>query len=109
MPQSYAEEIELTNYLWRNYQHLVEKDELVAYFAAYGKGPGKTGTPEIDLLLKDGVDKLRQRAAGKIMLKFKDEVVITRCLKCSCIVRTPQAQQCLWCGHDWHSSSAGKR
>ena len=27
-----------------------------------------------------------------------------RCPECHRIVRTPLAQQCLWCGHDWHGT-----
>jgi rRNA maturation endonuclease Nob1 len=31
--------------------------------------------------------------------------VINRCPACKRIVRTPRAQHCLWCGHDWHAAA----
>ena len=27
---------------------------------------------------------------------------VNRCAECQCIVATPVARQCFWCGHDWH-------
>jgi len=32
------------------------------------------------------------------------QIVINRCPRCSRIVKTPLARQCLWCGYDWHDT-----
>jgi hypothetical protein len=31
-----------------------------------------------------------------------DKTESKRCPKCDRIARTPEAKQCLWCGHNWH-------
>jgi hypothetical protein len=46
---------------------------------------------------------IRQQINDRIAKSLKDgSLVINRCPKCNRVVRTPLAQQCLWCGHDWH-------
>lgn len=40
--------------------------------------------------------------AERIIRDHPDEVFINRCPSCTRVVATPKAQQCLWCGHDWH-------
>jgi hypothetical protein len=50
-----------------------------------------------------GYDNLRLKIKDRVLDAVHDgELSINRCPKCNRIVRTPTAQQCLWCGHDWH-------
>jgi hypothetical protein len=30
---------------------------------------------------------------------------VARCPACNRVLRTPEAKQCFWCGHDWHKHS----
>jgi len=53
--------------------------------------------------LTDGFASLQERLWQKVLACFQSaRVVVNRCPRCSRVVRTPRAQQCLWCGHDWH-------
>ena len=112
----YKENEVLTNYVWKHYEHLLSKFECrvgKAIFlrqkidvssdpksvrAAFGKED-----PQIVSALKDGVETFRQNVSERILLEHADAVFINRCPKCEKIVRTPQAELCLWCGHSWHA------
>lgn len=52
---------------------------------------------EMDELLKDGPKAYLDEVAARIA----PQVELNRCPSCKCIVRTPKAKLCLWCGHDW--------
>ena len=54
----------------------------------------------------EDVLRFRQRVARRIEAeKGGGKFRINRCPVCDRIVKTPQAHQCLWCGHDWHNGS----
>ena len=55
---------------------------------------------EIAAELADGEDAFQRRLARRLLTEHSAE--INRCPSCARIVRTPNARQCLWCGHDWH-------
>ncbi len=62
-------------------------------------------TEEIDEALSVGVWEYQQQIQRRLRREYDEGTLkIKRCPKCSRIVRTPLAQQCLWCGHDWHDS-----
>lgn len=47
--------------------------------------------------------KFQQQITQRIDAAFlSGELYPNRCPACHRIVRTPEARQCLWCGHDWH-------
>jgi len=46
--------------------------------------------------------QFRSRVALRILVRHRDAVTVARCPQCSRILASPTAQQCLWCGHDWH-------
>ncbi|PHR96309.1 MAG: hypothetical protein COA78_28935 [Blastopirellula sp.] len=46
--------------------------------------------------------QFRNTTCDRIVHDFVDKIFINRCPACDEIVLTPKAQQCLWCGHDWH-------
>ena len=63
---------------------------------------GEAGNPEVESALSEGLEAFRARAVGRVL---EDPIIlesINRCPGCRRVVRTPQAQQCFWCGHDWH-------
>jgi|LakMenEpi10Aug09_1017262.scaffolds.fasta_scaffold02245_1 rubrerythrin len=41
-------------------------------------------------------------ATDRLLTNSPDSLFINRCPKCDRIAKTPEAKQCLWCGHDWH-------
>lgn len=115
-PAKYDEERCLTNYVWDNYHSLLTDTEKLAAKTirirvkqpdAHGKSSTieelvPKPTPEIARLLENGDREFRRIAAERVLRDHDGALKINRCLKCDRIVRTPQAQQCLWCGHDWH-------
>jgi hypothetical protein len=116
----YDDRAELATYLWDNYPNLFSQDEkrasstlLCELKAAHidseeirslliRRGSAR-GNPVVDQLLADGPDAFRTRAAERVFSEHWARIDINRCGKCSRIVATPKARQCLWCGHDWHS------
>jgi hypothetical protein len=61
-------------------------------------------------LIGDNLDSVRafqQRIADRIEAEVANgRLTPNRCPACNRIVKTPQARQCLWCGHDWHERSS---
>ena len=53
--------------------------------------------------LADGFAPLQERLWQQVLACFQSgQLAMNRCPRCSRVVRTPGARQCLWCGHDWH-------
>ncbi len=63
---------------------------------------GPDSDPRIREALRDGPDAFRKRVRERVLAEYGDQVFVNRCSVCERIVATPQARQCLWCGHDWH-------
>ena len=59
-------------------------------------------SPESRAVLDLGMEEARQWVVDHVLDREGDRICINRCPSCNWIVRTPLAQQCLWCGHDWH-------
>ena len=61
---------------------------------------------DIRRLIGDSLDDVRafqRRVAVRINAELvARELQPNRCPACNRIVKTPEARQCLWCGHDWH-------
>lgn len=60
---------------------------------------------EVMVLLADGIEAFHRRAADRVLREHGDKVFLNRCPRCNHLVGTPKAQQCLWCGHDWHRAA----
>jgi hypothetical protein len=61
-------------------------------------------TPAVREALSEGVSAFNKRVEERIRLAFREgSLQPNRCPSCRRIVRTPQARQCFWCGHDWHT------
>ena len=115
---SYDDERQLTSYIWHNYRHLLTPLEALTdkTLLAESKAEHASETmaallrqrwsamdnPDVVAELADGSDAFRNRVRNRIVRECADRIVINRCPKCSRLVVTPKARQCLWCGHDWH-------
>ena len=119
----YDEEVELDFYIWRNYnvsnvaQRAIQPpgqsgnqphDTKADCARRNGNGQGlkpANGDQQARHILEDR-QNLRPHDHYRLIRKrymeqFGDRVVIARCDRCEKIVRTAEAQQCLWCGHAW--------
>jgi hypothetical protein len=116
----YDEETELTRYVWDYFGSFMSEFEQRVGRAMFWRlkavastNPNTTrllnerwglvGDQEIDAALADGFETFRRRVARRVMEQHGVEVSVNRCHACRRVVRTPRAQQCFWCGHDWHS------
>ena len=59
--------------------------------------------PEVLSLASEGRTAFILRSAERIMRDHSQEVVFNCCPRCGRVARTPKAQQCRFCGHDWHA------
>jgi len=62
----------------------------------------KTNDPEASSLMADGEQLFLRRVRDRILREHGDSVFLNRCPKCGGLAKTPKAQQCHWCHHDWH-------
>jgi hypothetical protein len=58
--------------------------------------------PMVAQALVDGFPAFHTRLLDRIWLTHCDAFTILRCSDCSRILKSPHAQQCIWCGADWH-------
>jgi hypothetical protein len=79
----------------------VEKKRLTSRFEKLQPGFRSVRDPEIAHELKDGRQEFMQRTANAALREYGDKMAIPRCAKCSAVLRTPRARQCVWCGHSW--------
>ncbi len=66
---------------------------------------GAQNHADVVAAISDGPDAFRDRVRDRLLAECADEIFINRCSRCSRVVATPRAQQCLWCGHTWHVPS----
>ena len=118
---NYDDDEVLTGYIWCNYVNLLTPDEWRVHLALVGDAKarhssptmgrfikekmGSIDDPNIAPMLADGEDAFLIRVRNRILTECSDKVFVNRCSQCERIVRTPLAQQCLWCGHDWHTQT----
>jgi hypothetical protein len=60
--------------------------------------------PSVLLLARDGYDAFVLRTGQRILDEHRDHIVLNRCPRCGRVARTPKAQQCRFCRHDWHAA-----
>ena len=114
----YDDDRELTRYVWHNYSQLLTPEECRGSRALLGTQKAESASPSMQRLIRervghidesevapmfaDGADAFLDRVRDRILRECGDDVIVNRCSECSKIVQTPKAQQCFWCGHDWH-------
>jgi len=113
MSDEYNEDTALTDYVWFNYSRLMTGAEVWGHKAAASPNPelnasyaryfGKEAWAQMVEAYKDGRDVFRRRVRDRVLREHSQTVKINRCPNCNCILKTPQARQCLWCGADWHA------
>ena len=117
----YNEDLVLTRYVWVHYERLMSDFERRVGRAVLGRmkaaSPttsvqmaellnrqwGAVGDAEIEEALIDGIEEFRRKVRNRLLSDWSAEVFVNRCPMCMRVVRTPQAQQCFWCGYDWHT------
>jgi len=116
---AYDEDRELTEYVWENYAELMTAFErrvgwvIVSRLKAAAANSsqmsemierhwGHRDDSEVNAALADGVEAFRRRVRDRVVAECGERVFVNRCPRCGRIVRTPKAQQCFWCGYDWH-------
>jgi hypothetical protein len=58
--------------------------------------------PEVLRLASGGLDAFIERTAHRIFDEHSSEIVFNNCPRCGALAKTPKAQQCRFCRHDWH-------
>jgi hypothetical protein len=119
----YDEESVLFKYVWDHCQHLMTDVERRAGKAIVFRAKaaaadeyspemartiraewGHADDPAINSALAAGDDAFRRQVYKRLLSDPATTAFINRCPRCSRVVRTPKARQCLWCGCDWHNS-----
>ena len=121
-PCYYDDEVALTEYVSKNFQHMMTPLELrvVLYSAPIVSNSemekarriheyceskhGHVDDHDVLEAFKIDRDDFLLRVRQRVVHERKDEVFINRCPECSRIVRSPLARQCPWCKHDWHAA-----
>ena len=117
----YEEAAELTRYIRRYHSSLFSRFEQRVEKAAWAREKYASATDDrsrhlmdrygelddgrINAALAGGPDSFRRSVVDRILSEHPD-LHFNRCPRCSRILRTPQARQCFWCGHDWHRADA---
>ena len=118
----YDEEEELTRYVLVHHGSLMTKLEhqLIRTIEAEQKADaaeteamasmlrsrwGRLSDDEAARALEAGPRDCRRGIRDRLLRDYAGQIQLNRCPVCHRIVRTPQAKQCLWCGHDWHQST----
>lgn len=112
----YDENTVLARYVCNHYRHLMTDFEIKVMNASFwrikqsltdGNMPRmmeKYTLPtdeDINRALLEGHDMFQRKVCERILRDHNEEIFINRCSKCNCIVRTPKAKLCLWCGYSW--------
>jgi rubrerythrin len=115
----YDDEAALTQYVWKHYLHLMTDFERQVGHAIHGrlkaeasrnptiatmlnKNLGRVDDLAVDAALAQGAESFQKGVCQRVLTESGEQVSINRCPICHRVVRTPQARQCFWCGHDWH-------
>ena|SRR5579871_4754378 len=114
----------LASYVINHYGYLMSKPEKRAYSHLVGTIKATAGRsdlqaqqevkkhesfsrfisndPEVLGLTSDGYELFVERAAKRILAEHPDAIFFNYCPRCHELARTPNAQQCRFCGFDWH-------
>jgi|ERR1044072_9709606 hypothetical protein len=107
---------ELTDYIYQFCGKFMTEDELMAKRTAMYQHTTQSASmlsamrakgwisedPKILAMIADGSEALKNRIVTRIWNEHQHELPLNLCPKCNRIARTPEAQQCRFCLHDWH-------
>ena len=72
------------------------------------KDAGLSTDPAVLALLENGIEHFQARTAERMLQEHHDQIYFNNCPKCQKLARTHYAQQCRYCGYNWHTASAAK-
>ena len=93
---------------WRHYSseykltHGENKESVEKRRKVYLSKGWLTEDKEILRLLEKGINHFRLKTAERILNENIDKIDFNNCPKCGELARTPMANQCRFCGYDWH-------
>jgi hypothetical protein len=89
------------------YHHLLAICEFARGLNFYCQPVDKAGSedPAVLFLARDGWEAFKLRTGKRILKDHRDQVVLNCCSRCGELARTPKAQQCRYCGNDWHEGA----
>ncbi|WP_151085927.1 hypothetical protein [Hymenobacter baengnokdamensis] len=61
-----------------------------------------SGAVEALALCEDGTSAVREHIAQKIYDEHGGDALLNKCPRCHRLARTAQAEQCRYCGSNWH-------
>jgi hypothetical protein len=110
---------ELKDYIYHYCGSFMTEDEVMAKKAiSYGfntapeltlslmnKEGWKADDPKVLSMITDGWEALKDSIVNRIWNEHRYELRLNLCPLCNKITRTPEARQCRFCFHDWHSSN----
>jgi hypothetical protein len=117
---SYNDEKELRAYIFKHFRHLMTPlgRRTVEYLSPIVRASdhwkirrlydfleerdGHVSDEELIEAFKIAHAQRMDQAVDRLLTNGLDSLFINRCPKCDRIARTPEAKQCLWCGHNWH-------
>lgn len=95
---------ELIAYILRYYSNFMREDERLGFRFLETDLNSQANNDLKALvcdLLKDGSDSFRSATAQRILKDNAEKIKLNFCPKCNGLARTPTAQQCRYCGHQW--------
>lgn len=115
---TYDDDNAIGQYIAHNFSELMTPFERRVYYLAIKREKATNGgasaallpkwleeeTAEVVEASKAGLSAVKQQIAKQILTDYaNDKLIVNRCPMCGRVVKTPLAEQCLWCGHDWHA------
>ncbi|WP_294322818.1 hypothetical protein [uncultured Chryseobacterium sp.] len=110
---------EVVKYIIRYFSHLMTYDEKAAlqyHMYMYKSSDNEKQrkimiekgwirqTIETDNLLRSGYEEFEINVAKRIVAQAPEEIFFNNCPQCGKLARTPSAQQCRYCGLNWHQN-----
>ena len=103
-PLTEAEQRLCDGIAWEESKGRVIDEKLKSYLRI--RHSGLSDDPEVLRLADGGLELFYERTAKRILSEDRDKIFINNCPSCGALARTPNALQCRFCGHDWHSTTA---
>lgn len=91
-------------YTQQLYKHKNMKENHHALTLRYRQLGWISENEDVFTLLKDGFDAFETEVAIRIFNQHKDKIHFNRCPECDRLARTPEAQQCRYCGCSWRDN-----
>ena len=119
-PDNYDDEVAVAAYAMKNYPDLMtaldrrvcdyiapilstsNDFKLRRLYACLEDRDGHINDAEVIAAFAVPIEERRMNAGRRLIESCRSDLAVARCIDCNRVLRTPRAQQCLWCGADWH-------